>query len=957
MSKLELKVVMAMNEKVVRPLKSILEGSSGTAKALKGVREQLKALNDEQGKIDRFNKTVAASREASAAYKKQKESLDALVEKTNAARASQSEMVGAIQVARREHNILRKAFAKNDQTPGLGHQLFESKRALEKLETEYRKAINTTRRLKEEVRDETRVLDAAKQRKDSYKETLKRFSGELKEAGIGTKNLAERHAKLAASIEKANTAAEKHGKIMQRLSAARAEYARRMEFRDKAFNAGASSAAAGAAIGMPILKTVKEFAIAEDAATQLKVAMMGVGGKVPDEFKRINDLAGDLGNRLPGTTADYQSMMTMLIKQGMSAKAILGGLGEATAFLGVQLKMPMEAAAEFASKLQDATRTAEGDMMRLMDVIQRTSYLGVDSENMLAAFTKLSPAMSMIKQQGLDAAKAFAPLIVMADQAGMSGEQAGNAYRKVFQYALDAKKLGKANDALDGTGITLDFSNGRGEFGGMDKLFANIDKLKSLNTMKRNSVLKELFGDDAETLQVVSLIIDRGKAGYEEVQAKMAAQADIQRRVNEQLGTLQALWDAASGTFTNAMAAWGEAIAPEVKAITKWIGEMSEGIGNFAKEHPALAGFIMKTAAVVALLLAGFGALTLAAAAVLGPLAMLKLSMSVLSINGFGLTAILSRIALTILPLVSSAVWTLGAAIMFTPIGWLLAGIAALATSALLIYKYWEPIKAFFGGFWDGLSAVFGPALQQWWGAFKGLVSAVAGLLGIISTPLKALIDIASYLFGWLLNLIEPVKNTGDAARGMGESVGMAVGNILSAILYLPTKFFELGSAIMRGLGNGILSAFGWIKGIINKVGDLLPDSLKKKLGIHSPSRVFAELGGFTMQGLSNGLQDGQRGPLDAVRATAKQLAAIGAGMAIGGGAFAGEPPIKWDTRPPISQSQAAAAAATTTTNYFTINAAPGMNEQQLAQLVAREIDRLNRQQAANARSSLRDKE
>ena len=67
----------------------------------------------------------------------------------------------------------------------------------------------------------------------------------------------------------------------------------------------------------------------------------------------------------------------------MSAKSILGGLGEATAYLGVQLKMPFNQAALFAAKLQDATGTAENDMMGLMDTIQRSFYLGVDSNNML----------------------------------------------------------------------------------------------------------------------------------------------------------------------------------------------------------------------------------------------------------------------------------------------------------------------------------------------------------------------------------------------------------------------------------------------------------------------------------------------------------------------------------------------------------------------------------------------
>ncbi len=42
---------------------------------------------------------------------------------------------------------------------------------------------------------------------------------------------------------------------------------------------------------------------------------------------------------------------------------------------GGQLRMPVTAAAEFASKMQDATQPAEGDMMGLMDTIQRAYYL------------------------------------------------------------------------------------------------------------------------------------------------------------------------------------------------------------------------------------------------------------------------------------------------------------------------------------------------------------------------------------------------------------------------------------------------------------------------------------------------------------------------------------------------------------------------------------------------------
>ncbi|STS85315.1 phage tail tape measure protein, family [Klebsiella pneumoniae] len=153
----------------------------------------------------------------------------------------------------------------------------------------------------------------------------------------------------------------------------------------------------------------------------------------------------------------------------MSAQVILGGLGESAAYLGVQLQMAPTEAAEFAAKLQDATQTTEKDMMSLMDLIQRGFYAGVDPGNMLQGFSKISSAMSILNKKGIDAAKTFAPLLVMADQASMAGESAGNAYRKIFQAALDAKKIKAVNDDLKGTGIKFNFSDGKGGFGGLEK--------------------------------------------------------------------------------------------------------------------------------------------------------------------------------------------------------------------------------------------------------------------------------------------------------------------------------------------------------------------------------------------------------------------------------------------------------------------------------------------------------
>ncbi len=55
----------------------------------------------------------------------------------------------------------------------------------------------------------------------------------------------------------------------------------------------------------------------------------------------------------------------------------------------------------------------------------------------------------------------------------------------------------------------------------------------------------------------------------------------------------------------------------------------------------------------------------------------------------------------------TTAVWGLGAALWATPIGWVIAGVGALALAAGLVMKHWEPIKAFFEGLWNVVKRVF----------------------------------------------------------------------------------------------------------------------------------------------------------------------------------------------------------------------------------------------------------
>jgi len=357
-------------------------------------------------------------------------------------------------------------------------------------------------------------------------------------------------------------------------------------FRRDAEEAGKGAMAMAGGLAAGLTGSLVAFAKQEDAATGLKVAMMDSSGAVSSDFAKINKLAIGLGNKLPGTTADFQNMMQMLVRQGIPAQNILNGVGEASAYLAVQLKKTPEDAAEFAAKMQDATRTASKDMMGLFDTIQKAFYLGVDDTNMLSFFSNVSSVTKMVSKDGLTASRALAPIAVMMDQMGTQGEKSGNAIRKIFQAGFDTKKIRAANKLLRKQRIKLDFTDGKGEFGGIDNLFKQLEKLNKLTTQDKTKVIKQIFGDDGDTLDVLSALIDKGKSGYDEIQAKMDKQADLNKRVNAQLSTLTNLWDSMTGTAVNGLAAIGGAFSGDAKKLVGWLGDMSQRFSEFAEKNP-----------------------------------------------------------------------------------------------------------------------------------------------------------------------------------------------------------------------------------------------------------------------------------------------------------------------------------------------------------------------------------
>lgn len=758
---LRLQVILQALDKATAPMRRIRGASGEAARALKDTREKLKELNDQQKAVGQFREVRTGLRNTSNDLQAAQSRVQQLAQQMGQVGAPTKAMTRDFDAARREASALGDQFQRQQQTA-------------------------------QQLRDR------------------------LSAAGISTSALGNHERKLRSDVQSTTQAlADQTAKLraqgaeQKRLAAIKAQHGKAMLHTAMIGAGGAAATGTGRAVARPLGTTMGAYAQQEDASTQLRASMMRKDGSVPEDFQKISDLATKLGDKLPGTTADFQEMMTMLIRQGMSAKTILGGLGESAAFLGVQLKMPVTAAAEFAAKMQDATRTTEGDMMGLMDVIQRTFYLGVDSGNMLQGFTKLSPVLNILKKEGLSAAQDLAPLLVMMDQTGMAGESAGNAIRKVFQAGLDAKKLGKANEALAGMkgGFQLDFTDGKGEFGGIDQMFAQLDRLKALNTVDRTSVFKTLFGDDSETLQVLDTLMAKGKDGYLEIVGKMQAQADLRKRVDEELGTLTNVMDAAQGSFTNALAEVGATVAPTLKTLLKWLGGLASATGTWARENPVLTATLFKIVAVIAALAVGGGALALTFAAIAGPLSMLRFGLQMMGMNG--------GMVLGALKAVGSAIMFIGRALLMNPIGLIVTGIAV---AAYLIYQYWGPISTFFAGLWQRITQIFNDAMT-WFAALparfaafgtaivQGLAAGITNSLGAVKDAVVGAADAAVGWFKEKLGIKSPSRVfmmagneiSNGAADGIAEQQGRvrqaAVGMAAAAAVALP---------MVAGAGGGL---------------------------------------------------------------------------------------------------------------------------------------------------------
>ncbi len=125
-----------------------------------------------------------------------------------------------------------------------------------------------------------------------------------------------------------------------------------------------------------------------------------------------------------------------------------------------------------------------------------------------------------------------------------------------------------------------------------------------------------------------------------------------------------------------------------------------------------------------------------------------------LKIIAVGLAAVLAG------PLLS-AIATLGVALLTTPVGWIVAGIAAIAAGATLLVKNWETVKGFFVDLWDGIVGAFRKA----WEVISGIVDKIVGAVETITSAVTG--------SGFMGELVDKAQGGPDWVQ---QSIGAAQG-------------------------------------------------------------------------------------------------------------------------------------------------------------------------------------
>lgn len=135
--------------------------------------------------------------------------------------------------------------------------------------------------------------------------------------------------------------------------------------------------------------------------------------------------------------------------------------------------------------------------------------------------------------------------------------------------------------------------------------------------------------------------------------------------------------------------------------------------------------------------------------------------------------------------------------------------------------------------------------------------NAMSAASNFVSNVVNFLTSLPGQVLGFLNSVITNVLNF---VSQMGQQAANAAtqfaNSLINGLASIPGQVVSIGSDIIGGLVDGVVGAAG---SLIDAVGGAVNDALdwaKNLLGIASPSKVFREIGQYSMQGMALGIDD-----------------------------------------------------------------------------------------------------
>lgn len=938
---LKLQVVLSAVDKLTAPFRSAQESNKRLASAVRQSRDSLKKLNQQASQIDGFRKIKQQLTSTQQAYQS----------------ATQRVATLAKEIANTENPTKKQleAFKKAQREAG-------------QLKTQY----------------------------EQLQQSAQRQRSALQANGISTNQLGQAQRRLNSDIERTTQQLRRQENQLRRsaeqerrMAAAKSQYQKTLDVRNKMAGTGATMTATGAGMLYSAKQTLMpgyEFNVGMS-----KVQALTRLDKNSDEFKMLREQARELG----ATTAFTANQ----VAQGQAFYAMAG-------FKPEQIKnaMPGTLAMSLAGDI-DLGTTADIGSNILTGFKLDSDQMGRVSDVLVGAFTRSNTSLTMLGDTmkyvapvasglGVDLETAAAATGKLGD-AGIQGSMAGTSLRAILGRL--AEPLKQAAKALEELGIKT--RDAKGNLRDFPELLAELDKKTAkMGNAQRAGFFKHIAGEEA--FSALSVLAEQ--AGKGELQTLVA---DLKQAKGEAQKVAGTMTDNLSGDMKNLQSAWEDlgiqifdGIDSPLRQISQSITRVISKVGVWMKENPELAKTLTMIGLAIAGIITTLGILSLSIAAMLGPLAAAKLSLSILGIKGgSALTLLLKPIKL-----LGSAFLGLGKAMLANPI---LLAIAAIAGAFYLVYKNWDTIGPYVYKVWDTVKRYTAIA----WQALKDTIKSAWEAIKYIFfnwTPLGLIIkhwdSIVSYTQttwtmiktkisdvwegikttlknGWN-NIVKSVQETWETIK---TTISTKWDEIVEDTKALPAKFLQFGSDLIDAIIQGIKNKWTDFKNSIGELATAAKEALtpefmksndpKVQSALDSYNSNFAGMydsGGYIPRG-KFGIA-GENGP-EIVEGPAnitsrKHTAMLAAAALSLGSAFslqAQNAPLHPHSLPVENYRPAPANVNIQQQRYqgapahyeINIHPQPNQSAQDIAQLVIAEIERREREKQARLNSRYQDSE